>query len=50
MSLDMIRAEVRIGCHVISRSDYGIMSLDMIRAEVRIGCHILREAIMALCE
>ncbi len=39
MSTDIMRAEVRIGCHSISRSGYGIMSADIMRAEVRIGCH-----------
>ena len=43
MSTDIIRAEVRIGCHTISQSDYGIMSTDIIRAEVRIGCHAISQ-------
>ncbi len=37
MSIDIIRAEVRMDCHVISRSGHGIMSIDIICAEVRIG-------------
>ena len=37
MSIDIIRAEVRMDCHVISRSGHGIISIDIIRAEVRIG-------------
>ena len=41
MSADIIRAGVRIGSHIISRSDYGIMSADIIRAGVRIGSHII---------
>ena len=33
ISPDMIRAEVRMGDHTISRSDYGIISEDIIPPE-----------------
>ena len=39
ISADILRAEVRISDHAISRSDYGIILADIIRAEVRISDH-----------
>ncbi len=39
MPIGIMRAEVRIGSHNISRSGYGIMPVGIMRAEVRIGCH-----------
>ncbi len=39
MPVGIMRAEVRIGCHSISRSGYGIMPMGIMRAEVRIGSH-----------
>ena len=41
ISADIIRAEVCIGDHTISRSDYGIISADIMRAEVCIGDHTI---------